>query len=100
MGSTIETRCKEHMRHTSASQESQWWQNLDFRNTCLVDKALGYMDYLIKEAIKITSLEKLSVDKGFNLIWSCYPVTFMIRQYLDTPVQRQDHAKQTYDSAD
>jgi hypothetical protein len=82
-------------RHTPASQESQCWQNrfetghnINFRNSSLVDKALGYTDYLIKEAIKIASLEKLGADKGFSPICYCYPVTIMIIQYLCTPVQR------------
>jgi hypothetical protein len=62
MGRVIETRCKMHMRHiwlgqpekqAVAEHKFETCQSIEFSNTAILDKAPGYMDHVIKEAIKI-----------------------------------------------
>jgi hypothetical protein len=56
MGRTIETMCKEHMRHIGLGQSDKLLvaqhkfgtgHNMEYGNTSILDIALGYMDCLI-----------------------------------------------------
>jgi hypothetical protein len=62
MGGIIETMCKVHMRRTwlgqleksvVAEHKFETYHNTEFGSTTILDKAPGYIDHLIKEAIKI-----------------------------------------------
>jgi hypothetical protein len=47
------------------------------------------MDHFIKEATEIRLHPRnFNRDRGFNLNWSWYLVTNMIKQYRDKPIQR------------
>jgi hypothetical protein len=61
-GKSIENRCKEHMRYThlgqpenSAVAEHRFntGHNIHFKSISILDKATGYMDCVINEAIEI-----------------------------------------------
>jgi hypothetical protein len=78
----LEMRCKEHETYTWASQRSQQWKNTNFHNTSTLVKALQYTDYLIKAGIKIGFHPRnFNSDGDFNLSWSWYPVTNIIKTY-------------------
>jgi hypothetical protein len=98
-GKLIETRCKEHMRciHLGQSEKSvvvehrfETVHNIDFDNTAILDKATGYVDHVIKEAIEIRfPPDNFNRDLGFTLSWSWHLVTSMVKKYTDAPIQRQ-----------
>jgi hypothetical protein len=47
------------------------------------------MDHMIKEAVEIRlHLRNFNRDGGFTLGWSWHPVSNMLKQYRDTPIQR------------
>jgi hypothetical protein len=74
--------------------------NIYFSNTAILDKAPGYVDRLIKEAIEIRLHPRsFNMDGGLNLSWSWYPVINMIKQHRDKPIWRQDQDKQTHEYA-
>jgi hypothetical protein len=108
MGKAIETRHKENVRHIclghpEKSAVAEHWlkmgYNIEVSNTAILDKAPGYMDSFIKGAIEIMLHPRnFSRDGGFNLSRSWSSVTNMLKQYQDTPNQKQDQAKQTYNS--
>jgi len=51
---------------------------IDFNNISGLDNATGYMDWIVKEAIKIwLNAENFNSDSGFTLSWAWYPVTNM-----------------------
>jgi hypothetical protein len=59
-GGSIEARCKEHLRHIRLEQPEKsavaehsinTGHRIDFSSTSVLDKAAGYMDRLMKEAI-------------------------------------------------
>jgi hypothetical protein len=61
-GRSIEARCKEHLRHVRFEQPEKFavvqhsintGHRIDFSSTSVLDKAAGYMDRLVKEAIEI-----------------------------------------------
>lgn len=51
-------------------------QNTEFSNTTVLDKTLGYMECLIKEATEIRHHPRnFNRDRAFNLSWSWYLLT-------------------------
>jgi hypothetical protein len=79
------------MRHTCLGQPEklamaehkfETYHNTEFCSITILDKAPGYMDNLIKEAIKIRLHPRnFNGDGGFSLSRSWYPVTNIIKQY-------------------
>jgi hypothetical protein len=60
--------------------------HINFNSTSVLDKATGYTDLLIIQAIKIKHQPKnFNRDRGFSITWSWYPVTNMIKQAM-TPL--------------
>jgi hypothetical protein len=56
--------------------------NISFSSTTILDKALAYMDRLIRESIEIRlHLTNLSRDEAFKISWSWYLVTNLIKHY-------------------
>jgi hypothetical protein len=56
--------------------------NTEFSSTAMLDKTLGYLICLIKEAIEIwLHPRNFSGEGGFSLTWSWYLVPNMIKQY-------------------
>jgi hypothetical protein len=51
---------------------------LDFNNISVLDRALGYMDCLIKEAIQIRLNQNNNRDNGFTLSRAWNPVTKLL----------------------
>jgi hypothetical protein len=99
-GRTIEARCKEHMRHTSGQPEKSVADlkrhNIDFSRISILDKATGYRDRKIKEAVEIRLYPRnFNRDGGFTLSRSWFPVTNLLKQYRDPPIQRQGQAYDT-----
>jgi hypothetical protein len=76
-GRSIETRCKEHMRHIHLGQSEKFTMaehrfdtghNIDFKGIAILDKATGYMDHVIKEPIDIRlHPNNFNRDGGFTL---------------------------------
>jgi hypothetical protein len=65
-----------------------------------LEKATGYMDCMIKEAMEIRlHPNNFSRDLGFTLSQSWYQVTEMIKKYTDALIKRQAKAKQVLDPA-
>jgi hypothetical protein len=87
-GRSVETGCKEHMRHIHleqpkksavAEQSINTRHRTDFSSTSVLDKAAGYMDHLVKEAIEIwLNTRNFNRDGGFTLSRSWYPVINML----------------------
>jgi hypothetical protein len=82
----VEVRCKEYMRHDSIN-----WRNLRLRNTAstqdtidfnsvsVLDRASGYLDRLVKEAIQIRLNHKnFNRDNGFTLSRAWNPITKLL----------------------
>jgi hypothetical protein len=76
-GRTIETRCKEHMRHIHpghpdksavAEHSIEAGHNIDFNNIMILEKVTVYMDHLVKEAVEIhLHPNNFNTDGGFTL---------------------------------
>jgi hypothetical protein len=108
-GRLIKTWCKEHVRYICLGQSEksavaehrfETGHTIDFNNTSILDKATGYMDQMIKEAIEIRLYpNNFSRVLGFTFNWSWHPLTNMIKKYTDASIQRQAKAKQALDSA-
>jgi hypothetical protein len=87
-GRSVEARCKEHMRHIHFEQPKKsamaehsinTRHRIDFRSTFVSDKAAGYVDRLIKEAIEIRlNTRNFNRDGGFTLSRAWYPVINML----------------------
>jgi hypothetical protein len=87
MGKSIETRCKEHVRHIclghleKSAVAEHWLQmgyNTDFSSTAMLDKASEYMDCFINEAIEIMLHSRnFNKDGDFSLGQFWYSVTNM-----------------------
>jgi hypothetical protein len=87
-GRSIETRCKEHMRHICldhpeksvvAEHSVNAGHQIDFSNITILDKTSGYMDRIMKEAIHIRlNKENFNRDNGFNLSRAWFPITRML----------------------
>jgi hypothetical protein len=74
--------------------------NTDFNNTSIVDRATGYTDNVINEAIQIRlHTNNFNRVPGFTLSQSWHPPTNMIKKYTDASIQRQAKAKQAPESA-
>jgi hypothetical protein len=77
MGRAIEARCKEHVRHIRLDQLEKsavaehsvnTGYQIDFSNITILDRTLGYMDRVVKEAVHIRLNRKnFNRDNGFNL---------------------------------
>jgi hypothetical protein len=60
--------------------------NIGFHNTSILDKATGYIDHMLREAVEIRlHPNNFSRDLGFTLNQSWYLVTNMIKKYTDAP---------------
>jgi hypothetical protein len=87
-GRSIETRCKEHMRHICLDQLEKsvvaeysvnTGHQIDFSNITILDRTLGYMDRIVKEAIHIRlNRENFNRDNGFNLSQAWFLITRML----------------------
>jgi hypothetical protein len=76
-GRSIEATCKEHMRHIRLDQPEKSAvaehrinarHKIDFNNVSVLDRASGYMDRLVKEAIQISlNQNNINRDNGFTL---------------------------------
>jgi hypothetical protein len=73
---TIDTSCEEHETHAWATEHRfETGHIIDVSNTAIPDKAPGYMDRLIKEAIEIRLHPRnFDRDRGSNLSRSWYPL--------------------------
>jgi hypothetical protein len=88
-GRSIEATCKEHMRHIHLDQPEKsavaehsinTGHQIDFNNTSVLDRASGYMDCLVKEAIQIRLNHKnFNRDNGFTLSQAWNPVTKLFK---------------------
>jgi hypothetical protein len=86
----MEARCKEHMRHLRLEQPEKsavaehsinTGHRIDFSSTSVLDKAAGYMDRLVKEAIEIRlNPRNFNRDGGFTLSRSWYPVIMLRKE--------------------
>jgi hypothetical protein len=72
---TIETRCKEHMRHLRLGQPDksalaqhalETGHRVEFNKTCRLARTKGYMDRIIKEVIEI-KLHPDNIQQGWRL---------------------------------
>jgi hypothetical protein len=96
-GRSIETRCKEHMRHIHLHQPEKsvvaehsvnTGHQIDFSNITILDRTSGYMDRIMKEAIHIRlNTENFNRDNSFNLSRAWFPITRMLAS------QKADQAK-------
>jgi hypothetical protein len=87
-GRSIETRCKEHMKHIRLDQpeksavaehSANTGHQIDFSNITILDRTSGYMDRIVKEAIHIRlNKENFNRDNGFNLRRAWFPITRML----------------------
>jgi hypothetical protein len=87
-GRSMEARCKEHMRHIRLKQPEKsavaehsinTRHHIDFSSTSVLDKAAGYMDRLVKEAIEIRlNTRNFNREGGFTLGQAWYPVINML----------------------
>lgn len=105
---TMETRCKEHIRHclvqpkksAVAVHRFETGYDVDFSRKSILDKATGYMNRMIKEAIETRLHPRtFSMDGGFTLSRSRYTVTNLLKQYRDTSIRRHGQAMQAYDTS-
>jgi hypothetical protein len=65
-----------------AEHKFETCHNTEFGSITILDKAPGYMDHLIKEALKIRLHPRnFNRNRGFSLSLSWYPVTNIIKQY-------------------
>jgi hypothetical protein len=86
-GRSIEARCKEHMRHIRLDQPEKSMVaehsinarlQIDF-SVSVLDRALGYMDCLVKEAIQIRlNQNNINRDNGFTLSRAWNPTTKLL----------------------
>jgi hypothetical protein len=86
-GRSIEARCKEHMRHIRLDQPEKsvaehsinTGHQIDFNNVSVLDRASGYVDCLVKEAIQISlNQNNFNRDNGFALSWAWNPGTKLL----------------------
>jgi hypothetical protein len=92
-GRSIEARCKEHMRHIRLDQPQKSavaehsinaGHKIDFNNVSVLDRASGYMDRLVKEAIQIRINQNIITrDNGFTMSRAWNPVTKLFTHNLD-----------------
>jgi hypothetical protein len=57
--------------------------NIDFNNVSVLDRAWGYMDRIVKEAIQIRLNQNINRDNGFTLSRAWNPVTKLFTHNLD-----------------
>jgi hypothetical protein len=70
-------------------------QSINFSSTSILEKAIGYVDHVIKVATEIKLHPRnFNRNRGFTLSQPWYPVTNMLKQYRDPPIKKQDQAKQ------
>jgi hypothetical protein len=93
MGRTIETKCRGHMRHIGLGHpeklsvaQHKFGTGHNFGNTSILDVALGYMDHLIQEVIKI-GLHHRNFNRAEVSI-SVSPVTKTTKGYCNKPIWR------------
>jgi hypothetical protein len=81
---TVETRCKEHMKHIYLGQPEisavaehafEMGHNIKFTNTAILDKTPGYMDHVIKDTIEIKLHPETSIGTWFSVPFDL-PVKF------------------------
>jgi hypothetical protein len=73
---------------------------INLNNTSVLGNAKGYMDHLMKEATEIWLYpSNFNRDRGFIFNQAWYPVTNMLKQSRETPVEKQGKAKQELESA-
>jgi hypothetical protein len=85
-GRSMEARCKEHHIRLEQPEKSAVAEHsintrhhIDFSSTSVLDKAAGYMDCLVKEAIEIwLNTRNFNREGGFTLSWAWYPVINML----------------------
>jgi hypothetical protein len=87
-GRSIDTSCKEYMRHIRlvqpensavAEQSVNTGHQIDFSNITILDRTSGYMDRIVKEAIPMRlNKEIFNRDNGFNLSQAWFPITRML----------------------
>jgi hypothetical protein len=104
----MKVRCKEHMRYmclgqpeksTVAEHRFETGHN-NFSSTSTLGKVTGSMDHIIKEATEIRLHPRnFNSDRSFTLSQFWYTMTNILKQYRDTPIQKQGQAKQALDSA-
>jgi hypothetical protein len=97
-GRTIEARDKEHMRHSHLGQPEKSavaghrfdsGHNIDFSSVYILNKATGFMDRIIKEAIEIRLHPRnFKRDSGFTLSCAWYPVLNMLHIPSDKMVHK------------
>jgi hypothetical protein len=84
----IEIRRKEHMRHPRLGQPDisavaeyilEMGHCMKFSETHRLVRTEGYMDYLVKEAIKIIHPNNFNRDGGFILRWAAQPILKQLR---------------------
>jgi hypothetical protein len=82
-------------KSTVAEQRFEIGQSINFRSTSILEKAIGYIDHVIKEATEIR-LHPRNFNRNtcFTLSQPWYPVTNMLKQYRDPSIKKQDQAKQ------
>jgi hypothetical protein len=74
--------------------------SINFGHIYILNKVTGYMDYMIKEVIKIRLHPRnIKRDGGFTLSQPWYLVVNLLKDFNDPPIQRQGHAKQAFDTA-
>jgi hypothetical protein len=98
-GRSIEARCKEHTGHIRLDQPEKsaiaehsisTGHQIDF-NVSVLDRASGYMDRLVKEAIQIRLNHKnFNRDHGFTLSRAWNPVTKFLFKH-DTDPGKSGH---------
>jgi hypothetical protein len=72
------------MRHISLMQPHRFEMKhiINFSNTAILDKALGYTVLLIKKAIEMRlHPTNFKQNRGFNLNWFWYLATNMTEKY-------------------
>jgi hypothetical protein len=87
-GRSVEARCKERMRHTRldepeksavAEHSINAGHKIEFDNVAVLDRASGYMDRLVDEAIQIRlNQNNFNRDNGFTLSRAWHPVTKLL----------------------
>jgi hypothetical protein len=109
MGRNTEDRCKEHTRHICLGQPQksavaehrvEMRHSIHFSSTAILDKAPVCIDNLIKEAVEVRPNPiNFNWYRGFNLSWSWYPVSNMIKQHREQPIWIHNQDRQSYDFA-
>jgi hypothetical protein len=89
-GRSIETKYKEHIRHIRLDQPEKSAvaehsinavHKIDFNNVSVLERASGFMDRLVKEAIQIRLNQNNNNNNrgnGFTLSRACNPVTKLL----------------------